>query len=163
MTKDWTDHHVERWLPVLPDLDPDLEGAVTRMKRIGDHLRKVRAQSLVDFGLQRHEFDTMHALAGRGGTAAPSELAGDLGIAPPSVTGRIDGLVERGLVDRMPSVTDRRKVGITLTEDGWSAWRGAMDVLGDEETRLLETLDSDERRVLSDLLRRIALAAEGAE
>jgi len=158
--KDWTDHHIEGWQPVLPDLDPDIEAVVTRIKKVGDHLRKVRAQSLVDFNLQRHEFDTMHALAGQHGSAAPSELAEILDIAPASVTGRVDGLVQRGYVDRVPSAKDRRRVDITLTEEGWAAWRGAMDVLGDEETRLLMTLSATERRALSDYLRRIALAAE---
>src|SRR5690349_17958702 len=106
--RDWTDGHVERWLPLLPDLDPDIEGAVTRMKLVTSHLRRVREQSLVDFGLQRHEFDTLHALAGRGGRAAPSELAADLDLAPASVTGRLDALEARGHVRRSHSTADRR-------------------------------------------------------
>jgi len=160
VAKDWADHLVERWLPVLPDLDPDVEGVVVRMKRISEHLRKARAQSLVDFGLQRHEFDTMHALAGRRGTAAPSELADDLDIAPASVTGRIDGLVGRGYVERVTSTVDRRRVDIWLTEDGWSIWRGAMEALGGEESRLMAKLTPEQRSTLADLLRTIALAAE---
>ncbi|WUD73606.1 MarR family transcriptional regulator [Streptomyces sp. NBC_00510] len=159
--RDWTDGHVERWLPLLPDLDPDIEGAVTRMKLVTSHLRKVREQSLVDFGLQRHEFDTLHALAGRGGRAAPSELAADLDLAPASVTGRLDALEARGHVRRTHSTADRRRVDVELTDDGRATWLGAMDVLGHEEYRLLGTLDADERRYLSDLLRRVMVVAEG--
>lgn len=69
--RDWTDGHVDRWRPVLPQLDADVEGAVTRMKKLSVHLRRVREQSLVDFDLDRQEFDTLHKLAGRGGTATP--------------------------------------------------------------------------------------------
>lgn len=158
--RDWTDAHVERWLPVLPDLDPDIEGAVTRAKKLSDHLRQVRAQSLVDFGLQRHEFDTLHVMAGRGGRAAPTQLADDLSLAPASVTGRLDALERRGFIRRTTSTTDRRRVDVELTEPGRAAWLGAMDVLGDEEYRLLGVLTAAERRTLSDLLRRIMLAAE---
>lgn len=158
--RDWTDGHVERWKPVLPELDPDVEGAVTRMKKLSVHLRRVREQSLVDFDLDRQEFDTLHKLAGRGGTAAPSELAADLDLAPASVTGRLDALERRGFVRRTPSVTDRRRVDVELTDEGRSTWIGAMKFLGNEEDRLLGVLAKDERALLNDMLRRIMVVAE---
>ncbi|MCX0245620.1 MarR family winged helix-turn-helix transcriptional regulator [Streptomyces sp. NPDC008163] len=158
--RDWTDGHVERWRPVLPELDADVEGAVTRMKKLSVHLRRVREQSLVDFDLDRQEFDTLHKLAGRGGTAAPSELAADLDLAPASVTGRLDAVERRGFVRRTPSTTDRRRVDVVLTDEGRSTWRGAMAFLGHEEERLLGVLDADERALLNDMLRRIMVVAE---
>ncbi|MEV0916377.1 MarR family transcriptional regulator [Streptomyces sp. NPDC049967] len=158
--RDWTDGHVERWKPVLPELDPDVEGAVTRMKKLSVHLRRVREQSLLDFDLDRQEFDTLHKLAGRGGTAAPSDLAADLDLAPASVTGRLDALERRGFVRRTPSTTDRRRVDVELTDRGRSTWLGAMDVLGNEEERLLGVLGKDERRLLNAMLRRVMVVAE---
>lgn len=158
--RDWTDLHVERWLPVLPELDPDIEGAVTRAKVLTDHLRRVTERSLADFDMHKHEFETLHCLAGRGGRAAPSELAADLKMAPASVTGRLDALERRGFVRRTPSAADRRRVDVELTREGRAAWLGAMDVVGHEEYRLLGTLNAEERRTLSDLLRRVLLAAE---
>ncbi|MEV4949119.1 MarR family transcriptional regulator [Streptomyces sp. NPDC053755] len=158
--RDWTDEHVERWRPVLPGLDPVVEGAVTRMKKLSVHLRRVREQSLVDFDLERHEFDTLHKLAGRGGSAAPSELAQDLDLAPASVSGRLDALERRGFVRRTQSTTDRRRVVVELTAAGRETWLGAMDVLGHEEERLLGVLDEDERARLNDMLRRIMVVAE---
>ncbi|GAA0586296.1 MarR family transcriptional regulator [Streptomyces crystallinus] len=158
--RDWTDGHVEQWLPVLPGLDPVIEGAVTRMKLLSGHLRRVRERSLVDFALDRPEFDTLHKLAGRGGTATPSQLATDLDLAPASVTGRLDALERRGFVRRRPSTTDRRRVHVELTESGRATWAGAMDVLGDEESRVLGALSREERELFNDMLRRIMLVAE---
>ena len=160
--RDWTDGHLERWLPVLPDLDPDIEGAITRAGELTRHLRKVREQALVDVELERFEFDTLHKLAGRAGRAAPSELASDLGLAPASVTGRLDGLERRGLVVRTPSRTDRRRVDVELTDAGRAIWREALDTLGGEEHRVLGALSTKERRLLSDLLRRVMVTAESA-
>ncbi|MDR2983219.1 MAG: hypothetical protein LBV34_00100, partial [Nocardiopsaceae bacterium] len=77
---DSTDDHVARWLPVLPDLDPDIEGTVTRAMLLTRHLLRTKERSLVASGLDRHEYDTLHNLAGRGGRATPSELAADLGL-----------------------------------------------------------------------------------
>ncbi|MEV4811381.1 MarR family winged helix-turn-helix transcriptional regulator [Micromonospora avicenniae] len=157
---DRADRHVERWRPVLPDLDPDMEGAVTRMQHLIRHLRAVKERALADVDLPAHEYETLHALAGRRGRAAPSALAEDLGVAPASITARVDSLVRRGFVERIPSSTDRRRVDVALTDAGRAAWRGALDVRGAEERRLLAALDPDERRVLSDLLRRVLLVAE---
>jgi DNA-binding MarR family transcriptional regulator len=161
--RDWTDGHVAQWQPVLPGLDPVVEGAVTRMKKLSVHLRRVREQSLVDFDLERYEFDTLHKLAGRGGSAAPSDLAQDLDLAPASVTGRLDALEKRGFVRRTPSTTDRRRVVVELTATGRDTWLGAMEVLGHEEYRLLGVLDEDERTLLNDMLRRVMLFAEGQD
>jgi len=48
----------------------------------------------------------------------PGELAGDLRVAPRSVTDVIDALEERGLVHRTPDPTDRRATVVTLTASG---------------------------------------------
>ncbi|MFI6848218.1 MarR family winged helix-turn-helix transcriptional regulator [Kitasatospora sp. NPDC050467] len=158
--RDWTDGHVERWQSVLPHLDPDIEGAVTRMNKLSRHLRRVREQGVADYGLQKHEFDTLHELAGRGGRAVPSELRADLNLAPASVTGRLEALERRGFVVRTPSTEDRRRVDVELTKAGRAAWQEALDVVGREEHRLLGVLAPEERRLLSDLLRRVLLASE---
>ncbi|WP_107078472.1 MarR family transcriptional regulator [Micromonospora sp. MH33] len=157
--RDPVDQHVERWLPVVPDLDPDVEGAVVRMSLLTRHLRDVKDRVLAELDLQEKEYGTLHALAGRGGRAAPSEIAGDLRMAPASITARVDALVRRGFVRRIPSEVDRRRIDVALTGAGRAAWQRAMRVVGDEEHRVLGALTPDERRVLSDLLRRVTLAA----
>ncbi|MGW3495461.1 MarR family winged helix-turn-helix transcriptional regulator [Streptomyces sp. NPDC001020] len=160
LPRDATDEHVARWLPVLPDLDPDTEGAVTRAMLLTRHLRRTKERSLAASGLDRHEYDTLHKLAGRGGRATPSELAADLGLAPASVTGRLDGLEHRGFVHRTPSSVDRRRVDVQLTDAGRTAWRQALRAVGHEEERLLGVLTKEERGQLAALLRRVMLAAE---
>ncbi|RKT08910.1 DNA-binding MarR family transcriptional regulator [Streptomyces sp. 1114.5] len=158
--RDWTDGHLDRWLPVLPELDPDIEGAVTRMQRLTRHLGRVREQGVSDYGLHKHEFDTLHVLAGRGGHAAPSDLRADLNLAPASITGRLETLEHRGFILRTPSTTDRRKVDIVLTDAGRAAWQEALDVVGREEHRLLGVLTADERHTLAELLRKVMLVQE---
>ena len=46
-----------------------------------------------------------------------SELAGLLGVSPPSVSAMVDRLVERGLLTRTPCATDRRKVQIRVAPE----------------------------------------------
>ncbi|MDG4861510.1 MarR family transcriptional regulator [Streptomyces sp. T-3] len=158
--QDWADGHVARWLPVLPDLDLDIEGAVTRMQKLTVHLRRVREQALGDLDLERQEFDTLHKLAGRGGKAAPSDLAADLDLARASITGRLDTLERRGFVRRTPSKADRRRVDVELTEEGRRIWRSSMAAIGNEEHRLFGVLSQEERARLSGMMRQIMLLAE---
>jgi long-chain acyl-CoA synthetase len=55
------------------------------------------------------------------GPAVASALAGKLAVSRPSVTALIDGLVARGLVERRPDPSDRRRVDHRLTDAGEAA------------------------------------------
>jgi long-chain acyl-CoA synthetase len=52
------------------------------------------------------------------GREAASGLADKLAVSRPSVTGVVDGLVARGLVEREHDTADRRRVGHELTDAG---------------------------------------------
>ena len=47
-----------------------------------------------------------------------AELAGEEGITPPALSGHVDRLEAAGLLERVRSTEDRRRVGLRLTEDG---------------------------------------------
>jgi DNA-binding MarR family transcriptional regulator len=47
-----------------------------------------------------------------------AELAAEEGITPPALSGHVDRLEAAGLLARVRSTEDRRRVGLRLTEDG---------------------------------------------
>ncbi|MBA2537953.1 MAG: MarR family transcriptional regulator [Actinobacteria bacterium] len=47
-----------------------------------------------------------------------AELAAEEGISPPALSGHVDRLERAGLIERVRSSEDRRRVGLRLTEDG---------------------------------------------
>ena len=65
------------------------------------------------------------------GGAAPSDLAGRLSVSRPSITALMDGLVNRGLVERHPDHEDGRRVTHHLTLDGRSALKRADRAVGE--------------------------------
>jgi long-chain acyl-CoA synthetase len=52
------------------------------------------------------------------GSAVSSDVAERLAVSRPTVTSVVDGLVNRGLVERRHSEDDRRRVSLTLTKEG---------------------------------------------
>jgi DNA-binding MarR family transcriptional regulator len=47
-----------------------------------------------------------------------AELAAEEGISPPALSGYVDRLERAGLLERVRSTKDRRRVGLRLTDDG---------------------------------------------
>jgi DNA-binding MarR family transcriptional regulator len=96
--------------------------------------------------------------------AAPvrmSDLAGQVGISPRTITTLVDGLEEAGLVARRPEPGDRRAMRVDLTETGrgWiSQIRVALRALADE---VLGDLNPTERGQLLQLLSRVR--ADGSD
>ena len=70
------------------------------------------------------------------GKAAASALADRLAVSKPSVTAVVDGLVERGLVERRHEVADRRRVAHELTPAG-----RRLLIAADEEAAAMSGLD----------------------
>lgn len=75
------------------------------------------AELLAPLGLSTGQEALLLELAHSGATIQ-AQLSTALGCEPPSVTGMIRKLQERGLVRRSPSPTDRRAALVELTEAG---------------------------------------------
>lgn len=74
------------------------------------------------------------------GAEASSSLAAKLAVSRPSVTAVVEGLVQRGLVDRQQSAADRRWVSVQLTEAGRAVLAEADGIVIDRLVNLLSGL-----------------------
>jgi DNA-binding MarR family transcriptional regulator len=159
---DSVDRHIARWRGKAP-FDERVEAIVTRLQFLVKHLSRGKDAALAMVGLQDFEFETLHRLASRGehGRATPSELAADLKLSPAGMTGRLDTLEKAGLVRRVRSEEDRRRVDVVLTEQGRATWLKAMDVRGEAEEDMVGVLTPADQDVLAALLKRMLLQVEG--
>lgn len=85
------------------------------------------------------------------------DLAIRLRSEPQSVTGIVDRLAARGLVERRDHAPDRRVKMISITDSGQAIAKDFKDSL-DFAAEPLSTLNEGERRALRDLLRRMRMA-----
>ncbi len=157
MQQDSVDRHVEHWRREIPELDPLVEGVITRMQMLLRHLKQTRQATLAAHGLEEYEYATLHFLGGCGPDhrATPSEIAVWQQMSPSGITGRLDALEKRGFIRRLSSPADRRKVIVELTEEGRQAWRGTFNPQTNEEAKVLATLDPDEQEQFNGMLRRM--------
>ncbi len=68
----------------------------------------------------------------------------------------IDGLQDKGLVQRLPDPADRRRNVVALTGAGQTTMAGAIAASDDAERRFLSKLSADEAASLRAALRVIA-------
>ncbi|MEV3991053.1 MarR family transcriptional regulator [Streptomyces sp. NPDC049837] len=87
-------------------------------------------------------------------------IAQSLRCEPSNVTGIVDRLEARGLVERRPDPADRRVKIAAATDEGRATARRLRDAL-DFAREPLAALSEEERTALRDLLRRM-VGAEGA-
>ena len=157
--EDSVDRHLARWRGKAP-YDERVEAIVTRMQTLVKHLRASKETSVARVGLQYFEYDTLHRLVAHGGSATPTELATELMLSPAGMTGRLDTMEEAGLVRRIRSTTDRRRVDVEITPRGDELWMDAMAIQGEVETTMMAVLNAEDQESLDTLLKRLLTNAE---
>jgi MarR family 2-MHQ and catechol resistance regulon transcriptional repressor len=80
---------------------------------VRSHVRQVAAE---EFGMTVEQFHSLRLI--RRGLKTACEIADAKQISRPAVSQAVDVLVEKGLVQRKRSQSDRRYVELELTEDG---------------------------------------------
>jgi DNA-binding MarR family transcriptional regulator len=160
--RDSADDLVAVWAGELDWLDPIQEAIIVRLTILNRHLTQARRAALASGGLERWQFKILLALR-RGGSpyeASPSELAERLGLTRGALSARLRPLEASGLIVRSFEAHDRRRVRVRLTESGYAAFERHADKENQDEAALLATLTAPEQQTLSDLLRKLTLAAQ---
>jgi DNA-binding MarR family transcriptional regulator len=158
-TSDEVDRIVEAWARERPDLDFSPLQVLSRVGRLSKHLDRARRTAFAASGLEPWEFDVLAALR-RAGTPyqlSPKALLQQTLVSSGTMTNRIDGLVNRQLVERRTDPHDGRGVLVVMTERGREAVDAAISELIAGEAELLEALSRADQDRLSALLRKLSL------
>jgi DNA-binding MarR family transcriptional regulator len=143
----------------VPQADPatELSDALADFFRAARRARGRASRQPAD-GVSLAQFNVLDPLLE--GPLTVGQVAEAAGVAPPTATRMLDGLVDRGFVGRAADRTDRRAVIVSLTAAG----RRAATAKAREYDRLRKqvgaVLDAQEQRQAADLLRRLAEVIE---
>lgn len=160
--RDEVDRLVEAWRRERPDLDLAPMRVLSRLSRLGHHLERARKTSFADHDLESWEFDVLAALrrAGSPYELSPGRLIRETLVTSGTMTNRVDRLVKRGLVERLPDPHDRRGVLVRLTDEGRARVDGALATLLARERDLLAGLPATDQDRLASLLRDLLVPFE---
>ena len=133
-------------------LEDEVLIALRRIMRAFD----LRSRSLMlDIGLTAPQLAALQAVA-RCQPVTAGEVAREIHVGQPTVTGILDRLERRGLIQRSRGQQDRRHVNVILTDEGRQVLQGAPSVLQDHFRRNLGQLADWERTQMLATLQRIA-------
>ena len=159
---DAVDAHVARWVTQVPDMDPLVEGATTRMQFVVRQLRKADAEFHAGQEFTLEDSNTLHALMIQPYPveATPAQLADTCHVTRAAMTSRLDRLVDGGYVTREVDPLDRRRVIVRPTPKGRETWQDYLHAGMQRESDLLSALSPRELEQLNALLRKVVRSFE---
>ena len=162
MSRDFTDHLLERWSVILPDVGVEELQVTARLARLGQHLARREEEVFERFGLNRGEVGVLSVLriAGPPHRLSPTRLGRGLMLSSAGVTSRLDRLERRGLLTRTADRDDRRGVIVELTPRGLEVVDAAVQANISNERQVLERLVPKETETLEALLRKLLAGLE---
>src|SRR5690349_2542923 len=159
--------HVDRFLDEIKgelprELDLAVEGIVDRVWGINSRIRRMLDETLADYDLTASDWKVLCSLRwqGKPHRRSAGELARNTDLSSGTMTTRLDGLEQAGLVRRLPDPDDRRGVLVELTKKGLRLHQEAVGVQAEKEALLAQALSAGEKEQLNDLLRRVMLVLE---
>ena len=153
--RDEVDELVEAWARERGDLDLAAVEVFSRITRLARHLDRARRDAFRAHDLEAWEFDVLAALrrAGEPYELSPGRLLRETMVTSGTMTNRVDRLVARHYVDRLPDPDDRRGVIVRLLPEGRAAVDAAFAELLEAERALLAAISDRDQRRLATLLR----------
>jgi DNA-binding MarR family transcriptional regulator len=127
----------------------------TVVARLSSALRRALTELEDKERLTMPQLRCLQALAVTG-TALTTQLARKMEVAVPTMTGRIDGLVARGFVERHPDSEDRRQIQLVLTDAGRAHLARCQEATLNRLYAVLAQLQPDQKERLATVVHELA-------
>jgi MarR family transcriptional regulator, lower aerobic nicotinate degradation pathway regulator len=125
------------------------------MGRLGFEIKRHAIEQLEASGSSLYDYSVL-ALLAEGSSETQASIADTLKLDRSQLVGLLDGLEERGLIERRRDPNDRRRHTVSLTEDGKRQLGRLREVVKQVEDHFLAPLDAESRQKLYELLFRVA-------
>ncbi|MEO7207549.1 MAG: MarR family transcriptional regulator [Steroidobacteraceae bacterium] len=144
---------------------PDLPVSGILLCRLLLHIGREMAarfeQQIKPFGLTEAEFRVLTTLFSQpDGVAHPSDLCARASQSPANMSRISDSLVSRGLITRVPSIHDRRRMVLHITAEGEELVRQLLPILHAPLRRMLKDFPEAEQCQLAAQLKRLGSELE---
>src|SRR5580698_4691005 len=140
----------------MPDL-PFTEILLCRLLlHMGREMAATFEQKIRPFGLAEAEFRVLTTLFSQPeGAAHPSDLCVRTSQSPANMSRISDALVDRGLITRVSSVADRRRMVLRITDEGEKFVRELLPKMHLSLRRMLQDFSESEQRAMCAQLKKL--------
>jgi DNA-binding MarR family transcriptional regulator len=146
----------------------DLEKRTARPTEVAERLRPVLLKlarelrrEVASLGVTGGQVSLLNVIRRAPGTGV-RELAANERMSPAGMSGHIDRLERAGLVQRTQDESDRRRQGLSLTEDGERVWKAARSLRTAWLAERLKRLSPEELEAVEGALDALASLLEEA-
>lgn len=136
-------------------IPPRRTGSAFLLAQLGAHAAARFAQRISELDLTPAQAGLLRLITRNPGQSQQA-IARQLGTPASRLVLLVDGLEERGLIERRRDPADRRHYALYLTGDGTAFMKELGRLGAAHEDAMTEGLTADERAVLNDLLSRLA-------
>ena len=127
---------------------------VTNLVFTANWVQSTFVENLKPFGISPQQFNILRILKGHGDWLAMSEVKDGLLDRSPNATRLANKLLQKGLIERNRSETDRRVVYVRITEEGLRLFEEINQQENTIQKALQYNITAEEARVVSDILDR---------
>lgn len=106
------------------------------------------------FGITPGQYGVLNCLWSKG-TATPKEIAQELRLENSTISGVLDRMQKRGLIDRIMDPDDRRSIQVVATEAGMAIKDDVLQTVDELNTIVLRVLTPGQKETLLTCLRKI--------
>jgi DNA-binding MarR family transcriptional regulator len=147
-----------------PQIDPDVEGVVSRMAAINKQISRAFDETLARHGLNHGEYRLLLRLTTRSedNRMTGGELGRALMLSSGAMTNRLDRLEAAKMIERIRDPRDRRGVLVAMTPRGASTIDQAVTEQAAKEIELMGALPKGQLQQLNGLLRTVLSSLEAA-
>src|SRR6266566_9702729 len=135
--------------------EPRAGGNAFLLAQLGAYAAARFADRIAELGLSLPQTGLLRVVAVRPGQSQQA-IANQLGTPPSRLVALVDGLEQRGLIERRRNPDDRRHHALYLTDEGGRRMEQLASIGKEHEEAMCAGLDPAERGQLMGLLRRIA-------
>ncbi len=112
------------------------------------------SENLSDFGITPGQYGVLACLW-KDETLSPKEIATILRVENSTISGVLDRMQKRGLIDRVLNPTNRRSISVKATEAGMALKEPVQKKIEELNDTILHNFSPQEREALLDLLSRL--------
>ncbi len=139
----------------FPGLSESANASVQALVQVGEAFLAMVDKALRHHRLSQAGRQALAALEGAGQPLSPTTLADRLIVTTASITSLLDTLERRGLVERRPDPTDRRRLLVALTDDGRALVEQFLPEVVALQTAVMAELTETQRQQLLRLLSKV--------